>query len=198
MRENSLSNPMLARTTRESRGAVSCSRCAPTFFAASFPAYAYASRSQVALGNVPFSEVALRHPRNAESELRRSLLLHAIAKCNFADKRVPKCNLGTREREALFPSHTNRKPSVETDTDLIVCHPELAKDLTTRQPVSYRHLPFSKLTAPPDGPIAPMTRRLKGMRVRPREILRKLRMTALGASRALLRPVRKPLVQHNP
>jgi len=47
------------------------------------------------------------------------------------------------------------------------------------------------LTAPPDEPSVPTTCRLKRTSRSPREILRKLRMTTLGAPFSLLRPICK-------
>jgi len=84
--------------------------------------------------------------------------------------------------EEPFPLPTNRKPSTETGAAHIICHPELAKDLTAGQPALSHHSPFSKLSAPPDEPSVPTTCRLKRMSESPREILRKLRMTAFRGS----------------
>jgi len=50
--------------------------------------------------------------------------------------------------EVPFPLLTNRKPSTETGAAHIICHPELAKDLTAGRPALCHHSPFSKLTAP--------------------------------------------------
>jgi len=91
----------------------------------------------------------------------------------------------------VFPLPTDRKPSMETGAAHIICHPELAKDLTAGQPALCHHSPFSKLTAPPDEPSVPITGRLKRTSRSPREILRKLRMTTFGAPVSLLRPICK-------
>jgi len=93
--------------------------------------------------------------------------------------------------EVPFPLTTKRKPSTETGAAHIICHPELAKDLTAGQPALRHPSPFSKLTAPPDEPLVPTTCRLKRTSGSPREILRKLRMTTLGAPFSLLRPICK-------
>jgi len=93
--------------------------------------------------------------------------------------------------EVPFPLPTNRKPSTDTGAAHIICHPELAKDLTAGQPALSHHSPFSKLTAPPGEPSVPTTCRLKRMSESPREILRKLRMTTSGAPFSLLRPICK-------
>jgi len=93
--------------------------------------------------------------------------------------------------EVPFPLNTNRKPSTETGAAHIICHPELAKDLPTGQPALCHHSPFSKLTAPPDEPSVPSTCRPKRASRSPREILRRLRMTTLGAPVSLLRPIYK-------
>jgi len=118
-------------------------------------------------------------------------------------RRGPKWMTPKRQRrlvdcgEVPFPLPTNRKPSTETEhgnrarkpsTDTgaahIICHPELAKDLTAGQPALSHHSPFSKLTAPPGEPSVPITCRLKRMSESPREILRKLRMTAFRGLRS--------------
>jgi len=65
----------------------------------------------------------------------------------------------------LFPLPTNRKPSTEAGSALIICHPELAKDLTTRQPALCHDSPFSKLTAPPDEPSVPNGAKLRNLSV---------------------------------
>jgi len=101
--------------------------------------------------------------------------------------------------EVPFPLPTNRKPSTETGAAHIICHPELAKDLTAGQPALGHHSPFSKLTAPPDEPSVPIMCRLKRTSRSPREIpstdsgqaLRRLRMTTFGAPFSLLRPICK-------
>jgi len=93
--------------------------------------------------------------------------------------------------EVPFPLPTNRKPSTETGAAPIICHPELAKDLTAGQLALCHYSPFSKLTAPPGEPSVPTTCRLKRTSGSPREILRKLRMTTLGAPFSLLRPICK-------
>jgi len=93
--------------------------------------------------------------------------------------------------EVPFPLPTNRKPSTDTGAAHIICHPELAKDLTAGQPALSHHSPFSKLTAPPGEPSVPTTCRLKRTSGSPREILRKLRMTTFGAPFSLLRPICK-------
>jgi len=90
--------------------------------------------------------------------------------------------------EGPFSLPTNRKPSTETGAAHIICHPELAKDLTEGQPALGHHSPFSKLTAPPGEPSVPTTCRLKRTSRSPREILRRLRMTTFGAPFSLLRP----------
>jgi len=59
------------------------------------------------------------------------------------------------------------------------CHPEPAKDLTTRQPVPYCRSAVSKLIA--RASCAPRTYMENRTSIRPREILRKLRMTANNA-----------------
>jgi len=91
----------------------------------------------------------------------------------------------------LFALPTSPKPSRETKAALIICHPELAKDLTPRQPALCNHLPFSKLTAPHNGSSVPITCRLKRSSESPREIpstdsgqaLRRLRMNLPVADR---------------
>jgi len=93
--------------------------------------------------------------------------------------------------EVPFPLPAKRKPSTETGAAHIICHPELAKDLTAGQPALCHHSPFSKLTAPPDEPSVPITCRLKRTSRSPREILRRLRMTTFGAPFSLLRPICK-------
>jgi len=93
--------------------------------------------------------------------------------------------------EGPFSLPTNRKPSTETGAAHIICHPELAKDLTEGQPALGHHSPFSKLTAPPGEPSVPTTCRLKRTSRSPREILRRLRMTTFGAPFSLLRPICK-------
>jgi len=90
--------------------------------------------------------------------------------------------------EVPFPLPTNRKPSTDTGAAHIICHPELAKDLTAGQPALSHHSPFSKLTAPPGEPSVPTTCRLKRTSGSPREILRRLRMTTFGAPFSLPRP----------
>jgi len=44
---------------------------------------------------------------------------------------------------------------MKTGAVYIICHPELAKDLTAGQPALGHHSAFSKLTAPPDEPSGP-------------------------------------------
>jgi len=72
--------------------------------------------------------------------------------------------------EVFFPLPTKRKPSPETGAAHIICHPELAKDLTAGQPALSHHSTFSELTAPPDEPSVPSTCRLKRTSESPREI----------------------------
>jgi len=95
--------------------------------------------------------------------------------------------------EVPFLLTTKPKPSTETGAAHIICHPELAKDLTAGQPALGHHSPFSELTAPPDEPSVPITCRLKRTSRLPREILRRLRMTTFGAPFSLLRPICKLL-----
>jgi len=68
------------------------------------------------------------------------------------------------------------RPGSEIKAALIICHPELAKDLTPHQPALFHHSPFSKLTAPHNEPPVPITCRLNLTSGSPREILRKLPM----------------------
>jgi len=84
-----------------------------------------------------------------------------------------------------------RKPDTEAGAALIIGHPELAKDLTPRQPALCHPSPFSKLTAPPDEPSVPIPCGLKRTSGPPREILRRLRMTAFEAPFLLAYPVGK-------
>jgi len=72
--------------------------------------------------------------------------------------------------EVPFPLPTNRKPSTETGTAHIICHPELAKDLTAGQSALGHHSPFSKLTAPSGELSVLITGRLKRTSRSPREI----------------------------
>jgi len=75
----------------------------------------------------------------------------------------------THKTEAEHGSRA-RKPSTEAGAAHIICHPELAKDLTAGQSALGHHSPFSELTAPPDEPSVPITRRLKRTSRSPREI----------------------------
>jgi len=115
---------------------------------------------------------------------------------------VPRCTRvgpASQGGTGRFPLPTSPRPSRETKAALIICHPELAKNLTTRQPASCHHSPFSKLTAPHDEPSVPISCRLNRTSGSPREIpstdsgqaLRKLRMTAFGAPFLLVHPVCK-------
>jgi len=98
-----------------------------------------------------------------------------------------------------FPLPTNSKPGMETKAALIICHPELAKDLTACQLALCHPLPFSKLTAPHDESSVLIAGRPKRTSGSPREIpstdsgqaLRRLRMTAFGDPFLLVRPVFK-------
>jgi len=76
----------------------------------------------------------------------------------------------SKSGRGLFPLPTCPRPSRETKAALIICHPELAKDLTTRQPASCHPSPFSKLTAPHDEPSVPISCRLNRTSGSPREI----------------------------
>jgi len=88
-----------------------------------------------------------------------------------------------------YPQNRNRARKPERP--ILFGHPELAKDLTAGQLALGHYSPFSKLTAPPGEPPVPTTCRLKRTSRPPREILRKLRMTTLGAPFSLLRPICK-------
>jgi len=101
--------------------------------------------------------------------------------------RPARCESG----RGFFALPTNREPSKEIKSALIICHPELAKDLTPCQPALCKHSPFSKLTAPHDAPSVSIPCQLKRTSGSPREILRRLRMTAFGATSSPVRPVCK-------
>jgi len=99
-----------------------------------------------------------------------------------ADRRAieqPVCFIGCHPERSEEPvlslskeSHeaANPKPGMETKAALLNCHPEPAKDLTTRQPALCHDSPCSKLTAPHDEPSVPITGRLKRTSGLPSEI----------------------------
>jgi len=112
--------------------------------------------------------VSLLQKRTAAQCLRR----HRSSCSSRSGKIAGCCAIRTPPQSArgLFPLPINRKPSPEAGAALIICHPELAKDLTPHRQALCNHLPFSKLTAPHDEPSVPITYRLKRTSRSPRGI----------------------------
>jgi len=102
---------------------------------------------------------------------RSRSLAPAWERARFSHRPVAiRTNAPSQSGRGLFPLPTNRKPSTETGAAHIICHPELAKDLTVGQPTLCHHSAVSKLTAPPDEPSVPIARRLNLTSGSPREI----------------------------